>query len=200
MASDEQVFLGTREINHMVSAEINFIKSIITNTKHFGITMTIDPTINSLLDCTNQFGVLSVVERKSELQFKDQKLDQAQYRVSDPAKGSNSVIGVQLKHKFKIKIERRSSIPSCLILPNGHKLIVNTHGKGCVMEYNEQGQYLRNIPCPDKPFYITLIDSDRIAVTDITSRNLAKYYKSVYPRRDKNTGRARLSWNILPRW
>ncbi|CAC5419159.1 TRIM25 [Mytilus coruscus] len=67
MASDEQVFLGTRELNNMVSAEIKFIKSTITNAKHFGINMAIDPTITFLLNCTNQFGVLSVIERKSEL-------------------------------------------------------------------------------------------------------------------------------------
>ncbi|XP_071123416.1 uncharacterized protein [Mytilus edulis] len=172
-ASDAQVFLGTREMDKMVSAEIKFIKTTITDAKHFGITMTVDPSITSLLDCTNLFGTLSVIERKFELQFKDPKLNQAQSQVSDSAKGSNSVIGLQLKHKFRIEIEGRGLITSCLILPNDHKLIVNTHGKGCVMELNEQGQYLRNIPCSDNPFYITLIDSDRIAVTHISSRNIS---------------------------
>lgn len=179
-ASDAKVFIGTREMDKMVSAEIKFIKTTITDAKHFGITMTVDPTITSLLDCTNRTslldctnGTLSVIERKSELQFKDPKLDQAQRQVSDSAKGSNTVIGLQLKHKFRMEIERRSLIPSCLILPNDNKLIVNTHGKGCVMELNEQGQYLRNIPCSDNPFYITLIDSDRIAVTHISSRHLS---------------------------
>ncbi|VDI36578.1 Hypothetical predicted protein [Mytilus galloprovincialis] len=173
MASDARVFLGTREINKMVSAEIKFIKTKMTDAKHFGITMTIDPTITSLLDCTNLFGTISVIERKSELQFKDPKLDQAQSHISDPAKGSKSVIGLQLKHKFKLKKERRSSILSCLILPNGHMLIVNTHGKGCIMEFNDQGQYLRNIPCSDNPFYITRIDSDSFAATHISSRNIS---------------------------
>ncbi|CAG2250719.1 unnamed protein product [Mytilus edulis] len=69
--------------------------------------------------------------------------------------------------------ERRNSIPSCLILSNGHMLIVKTHGKRCIMEFDEQGQYLRNISCSDNPFYITLIDSDRIAVTHISSRNIS---------------------------
>ncbi|VDI35512.1 Hypothetical predicted protein [Mytilus galloprovincialis] len=33
------------------------------------------------------------------------------------------------------------------------------------MEYSEDGKYIRDIPCSDSPFDLTVINSDRIAVT-----------------------------------
>ncbi|VDI08752.1 Hypothetical predicted protein [Mytilus galloprovincialis] len=86
MASDVQVFLGTREINKTLSEEIKTIKGIIYSTKYYEIKIEIEGTITSLLDCVDSFGMISVVERNSELEFRDVKLDQAQKRINAPSR------------------------------------------------------------------------------------------------------------------
>ncbi|VDI73862.1 Hypothetical predicted protein [Mytilus galloprovincialis] len=166
MASDVQVFLGTREINKTIGEEIKSIKGIINSTKNFEIKIEIDSSITSLLDCVNRLGIISVEERNFEFEFKDVKLDQAQKQLSIPARSSRRIVDLQLKCKVVIKRERlKSCVSGCLILPSGNIIIADFLRKRQMIEYGGQGQYVRAISCSGQPYYLTLIDSDRIAVT-----------------------------------
>lgn len=58
MASDIQVFLGTREIDKNVSEEIKSIKGIINSATCFDIEIDIDTSVSSILNSIYQFGIL----------------------------------------------------------------------------------------------------------------------------------------------
>lgn len=51
------------------------------------------------------------------------------------------------------------------MLPNGNVLIAAPVDKNVLMEYSEDGKCIRDMPCFGCPFDLTVIDSDRIAVT-----------------------------------
>ncbi|CAG2250723.1 unnamed protein product [Mytilus edulis] len=97
MASDVQVFLGTREINKTLCEEIKSVKGIIYSIKNYKIKIEIEGTITSLLDCVDRLGMISVVERNSELEFRDVKLDQAQKRIYAPSGRSYPRLNSQQK-------------------------------------------------------------------------------------------------------
>ncbi|VDI73864.1 Hypothetical predicted protein [Mytilus galloprovincialis] len=64
MASDIQVFLGTREIDKNVSEEIKSIKGVINSATCFNIEIDIETAVSSILNSTYQFGIVSLAERK----------------------------------------------------------------------------------------------------------------------------------------
>ncbi|XP_071121612.1 uncharacterized protein [Mytilus edulis] len=166
MASDIQVFLGTREIDKTVSDEIQSIKCIINNTKYFEINMEIDSSITSLLNCVNRLGIISVEERYSELEFQDVKLDQAQKQIYASTGNGHRVVDVKLQQRINIKRTGMNILVSgCLILPSGNILIANFLRDNEIIEYDGKGQYVRYVSCSGKPYYLTLIDPDRFAVT-----------------------------------
>lgn len=183
MGSDEQIFLATREIDKTVSGEIETIKSIINNRKCFEINIEIDSTVTSIFNCFNQLGIISVLERKSELEFKDAKLDHAQKQVvvskekqvSDSEGSDSRLLDLQLKLEFKICCLELSG---CLLLPNGF-ILIPCYLLKQITECNEHGQHSRYISCSSTPIYLTLMDPARIAVTyrnscDIEIINLKK--------------------------
>lgn len=109
--------------------------------------------------------MISVDERKSEFEFMDAKLDQAQKQVVVPTESTSRVIDLELKESLIFFDGDKKRVTSCSILQNGHIIIADCWEKERIMEYDEQGCYVQYIPCSDKPYYLTLIDSDRIAVT-----------------------------------
>ncbi|CAC5419162.1 unnamed protein product [Mytilus coruscus] len=141
MASDIHVFLGTREIDKTLSDEIQSIKGIINSTKYFEIKMEIDSSITSLLDCVERLGKISVVERHSELEFKDVKLDQAQKQICVPTGNSHRVVYVKLQQRINIKrTAMKTCVSGCLILPNGYILIADFLKENQIIEYDEQNK------------------------------------------------------------
>ncbi|CAC5395463.1 unnamed protein product [Mytilus coruscus] len=51
------------------------------------------------------------------------------------------------------------------MLSNGNVLIADYVGNNVIKEYSEDGKHIRDIPCSNGPFDLTVIDSDCIAVT-----------------------------------
>lgn len=72
-------------------------------------------------------------------------------------------VELQLKRKFDIKLQHQS--PGCVLLSDGRTLISDFWGSGKLLEYNEKGKYIRDVNVSDKPYDLTEIDTDRIAVT-----------------------------------
>lgn len=97
MASDVQIVLATREIDKTVSNEIQSIKDIINRNKYFGIKIEMESTVTSLLNCVDHLGVISVYERKSDLEFKDEKHNQAQKQVLVSTARTSRVKTLELK-------------------------------------------------------------------------------------------------------
>lgn len=108
MVSDVQIFIGTREIFKTVFEEIQSITSIINNRKFFEISIDINPTVASVLESANQLGNISVIEKKSEFEFKDTKPDHAQKQVLT---GSS----IDLQRKGTFYFSNKDAVSSCLI-------------------------------------------------------------------------------------
>ncbi|CAG2250720.1 unnamed protein product [Mytilus edulis] len=91
----------------------------------FEIKIDIDSSVISTLDLSNQFGIISLVERKSEFEFKDAKLGLAQKQLCVPVGSSNRVVDLKIKQKIRNRrIGERSFVCACLLLPDGQELWV----------------------------------------------------------------------------
>ncbi|CAC5357761.1 unnamed protein product [Mytilus coruscus] len=79
---------------------------------------------------------------------------------------SRNVADVKLELIRKIDMKRESQIyiTDCVILPNGHLLFAKYNSTE-LLEYREQGNYIDSIPVSTEPYDITVLDSDRIAIT-----------------------------------
>ncbi|XP_063427219.1 uncharacterized protein LOC134710753 [Mytilus trossulus] len=164
-ASDIQLFLGTRKINKAVYREVESVKERIKCFKNYEMNLTLNPSIMALMNELDQFGKISVRTTTTNLPFKEAKVDQAQIelRVSDMKNINN--VRLQLSNKFKVKKEKSMWLSGCDMLPNGNLLIADYYGKSGLREYSEDGKHIHDIACSYSPFDLTIIDTDRIAVT-----------------------------------
>ncbi|XP_071160948.1 uncharacterized protein [Mytilus edulis] len=75
-------------------------------------------------------------------------------------------IQLKLKKRFKvIKNGQHIWLSGCNTSSNGNVLIADYWVSKVLMEYSEDGEHIRDIPCSNPPFDLTIIDTDRIAVT-----------------------------------
>lgn len=89
----------------------------------------------------------------------DANIDQAQKHVQ-PRRFVNDT-SLQLRKKFEIKKNGNTMyISGCELLANG-----NNNGHNFLMEYNEEGHFIRDIPVEANPYDLTVINTDRIAVS-----------------------------------
>ncbi|XP_063425271.1 uncharacterized protein LOC134708559 [Mytilus trossulus] len=162
-ASDLQVFLGTRQLNKTIGKKIGSIKEEIKNCTKTRMEIKVNRVISSLVNEVKQFGEIKVIETMANLQLKDAKIDQAQIQIHGLSQTIQSV-SLQLKQKFDIKGSTKP-ITGCIVLPDDRIIIADYNGSGKLMEYNNDGQHIRDIHVSDKPHSLTLVDTDRIAVT-----------------------------------
>ncbi|XP_071172198.1 uncharacterized protein [Mytilus edulis] len=114
------------------------------------------PVITSLLEGIDYFGKIKVEEKNSCLFFKEAKVSQAQI-AHIPARLLFDSTGIRLLKKFKIKETKdEMKIYSCEILPNSHILVAI---------FSEDKVNIRNIPVSNKPYDLTVLDSNLIAVS-----------------------------------
>ncbi|XP_063425266.1 uncharacterized protein LOC134708556 [Mytilus trossulus] len=162
-ASDLQVFLGTRHLNKTMRKKIESLKEEIRNCTKNRMEIEVNHVINSLVNEVKLFGEIKVMETTANLQLKDAKIDQAQIQIQGLSQNIQNV-SLKLKQKFDIK-GSDESISGCIVLPDDRILIADYYRSGRLMEYNNNGQHIRDIPVPNKPFSLTLVDTDCIAVT-----------------------------------
>ncbi|VDI76335.1 Hypothetical predicted protein [Mytilus galloprovincialis] len=165
-ASDIQLFLGTRQINQSVFREVESVKERIMSVQNYEMKFILDPSITALMNESDQFGKLSVKTTTTDLPFKEAKVDQAQIELRMPDTKDINNVRLQFKYRFEVKkYDLPMWLSGCAILPSGNLLIADYLARGVLMEYSEDGKLVRNIPCSDEPFDLTVIDNDRIAVT-----------------------------------
>ncbi|VDI05399.1 Hypothetical predicted protein [Mytilus galloprovincialis] len=99
----------------------------------------------------------------ANLQLKDAKIDQAQIKVHGLSQSIQNV-NLKLKQKFDIK-RSEQPISGCILLPDNRIIVADFKGCGKLMEYNNNGQHIRYIPVSNKPYSLTLVVADCIAVT-----------------------------------
>ncbi|XP_063420949.1 uncharacterized protein LOC134706170 [Mytilus trossulus] len=162
-ASDLQVFLGTRHLNKTMRKKIESLKEEIRNCTKNRMEIKVNHVINSLVNEVKLFGEIKVIETMANLQLKDAKTDQAQIQIQGLSQNIHNV-SLKLKQKFDIK-GPDASITGCIVLPDSRIIVADYNGCGKLMEYNNDGQHIRDIPVSDKPDSLTLVDTDCIAVT-----------------------------------
>ncbi|CAC5361318.1 unnamed protein product [Mytilus coruscus] len=74
-------------------------------------------------------------------------------------------IEIQLITRINIKNERHMLITGCAILPNEHLLFANYNRRRNILEYSKEGNYISSIQVYAEPYDITVLDSERIAIT-----------------------------------
>ncbi|CAC5365057.1 unnamed protein product [Mytilus coruscus] len=162
-ASDLQVFLGTRQLNKTITEKIGSLKEDIRDHTNNRMELGIHHVISSLMKEVMQFGEMKVIETKDSLQLKDAKIDQAQIQIHGSLE---NVRNIRLQPKQKFDIEGlKDTINGCIISPDDSNIFVVYYETSKVMEYNNIGQHIRDIPVSNKLFDLTAIDTDRIAVT-----------------------------------
>lgn len=161
-ASDLQVFLGTCQMNKTTMDKIKLLKVEIGKEKSYAMDMKLHRVISLLMNDVRKFGEIYITETNADLQFQDANVDQAQMQVRGSMQDTHYV-ELQLKRKFDIKLQHQS--PGCVLLSDGRTLIADFWGSGKLLEYNEKGKYIRDVNVSDKPYDLTEIDTDRIAVT-----------------------------------
>ncbi|XP_076090601.1 uncharacterized protein LOC143062720 [Mytilus galloprovincialis] len=162
-ASDLQVFLGTRHLNKIMSKKIGSLKEEIRRCTKNRMEIDVNHVISSLENEIKLFGEIKVIETMANLQLKDAKFDQAQIQIHGFSQSIQNV-NLKLKQKFDIK-GSESPISGCIMIPDDRIIIADCYGSGKLMEYNTNGQHIRDIPVSDKAHSLTLMDTDRIAVT-----------------------------------
>lgn len=163
-ASDLQMFLSTHQMNEEVQDQVHSLKDAISSVQNFNIEIELHQEITSLLKDVNSFGKIKVVENATSFKFQEGKIDQAQIQL--PEKRSIHNTKLQLRKRFTVKQSGKDMyISGCSFLPNGNLLIADMDGQNVLMEYNEEGHFIRDITVSAKPFDLTVIDSFHIAVS-----------------------------------
>ncbi|XP_071153124.1 tripartite motif-containing protein 12A-like [Mytilus edulis] len=161
--SDLKVFLGTHQLNIKILEKMGSLKEEIKDSTNNRIAIEIHPMINSLLKEVKRFGVIKVTETKAGLELKDAKVDQAQIQIHGTLQDICN-ISLQLKQKFDLK-QPTKSITGCIVLPDNRIIIADYFGSGKLIEYNIDGNNIREIPVSDEPYDLTAVATDRIAGT-----------------------------------
>ncbi|XP_071150326.1 uncharacterized protein [Mytilus edulis] len=163
--SDLQVFLGTRQVNRQILSEIESTKMEINASKDYKLKVAFHTLIEKLSSEMEEFGQISISESASKLDFRDLKIDQAQIGINVPTSRNIECTKLQLIGKFKMKRKIEMNIKGCVMLPNGHILFANYTKENQLIEYKDTGEHIRDINVSGKPYSITVIDVNRIAVT-----------------------------------
>lgn len=163
-ASDLQMFLGTCNMNKTVMEKIKLLKVEISKEKSYTMEMKLHPVVKSLVTDAKQFGEIHITEVSAEMQFRDAKSDQAQIQVWGSMQNIQDT-NVQLKLKFDIKPKTSYQITGCLMLSDGKVLIADYWGTGKLMKYDDTGNFIRDVQALGRPFDLTEMDKNHIAVT-----------------------------------
>ncbi|CAG2252680.1 unnamed protein product [Mytilus edulis] len=162
-ASELQVFLGTRQIDKLVMSEIKSIKTVSNSLYDYKFNLVLNDDIQNLSNCAvKEFGGIKTTEHASNIVMKELKIEQAQVQQNLQPSGN---VKLEVIAMVDIKKEEHMCITGCAILPNGHLLFANYTYKQKLLEYSEEGTYIGSIPVSAIPYDITVLDSDRIAIT-----------------------------------
>lgn len=165
-ASDLQVFLGTRQIDKLVFSETESIKTATDSLHDYKFNLVLNSDVQKLSNgVAKEFGDIQVAEHATNLDIKEQKIEQAQIQQNIQPSRNVADVKLQLLTKIDIKKEEDMFITGCAMLPNGHLLFANYTKNQNILEYSEEGNYIGSIQVSANPYDITVLDSDRIAIT-----------------------------------
>ncbi|CAG2205937.1 unnamed protein product [Mytilus edulis] len=163
-APDLHVFLSTHQMNKEVHDDVKALQEAISSIDNYSIEIEIHQGITSLLEDVDCFAKIKVDKSTISFPFKDAKIDQAQL----PAQNRRSVHNTRLQLRRRSRLKQKGTemyISGCTILSNGNLLIADNKGKNALLEYDDDGKFIRDIPVSARPYNIALIDTDRIAVS-----------------------------------
>ncbi|CAC5418192.1 unnamed protein product [Mytilus coruscus] len=167
-ASDQQVFLGTRQIDKLVMSEIESVKASTDSVNDYKFNLVLNSDIQKLSNgVVKEFGKIQVTEHITNLDIKELKIEQAQMQQSVLPRSIIADVELKLVTKLKIKNKVELCLTDCAILSNGHLLFANytTSIRQYILEYSEEGNFIGRIKVSASPHSITVLDSDTIVIS-----------------------------------
>ncbi|XP_052103843.1 uncharacterized protein LOC127737295 [Mytilus californianus] len=170
--SDSQVFLGTRQIDKKVHEEIESVKMSLSSVRKYKVEIEVNQELTSLLENINSFGQIKVQENAVSTPFVFKNIDQAQTQLYKPVRSVHNTT-FNFRSKFSLKEQIKNlEITGATTLPNGHVLIANYTSDKVLIECNDIGQHIRNIPVSGMAYDVTVIDGESIAVSHGESKRM----------------------------
>ncbi|CAG2223035.1 unnamed protein product [Mytilus edulis] len=166
-SSDIQVFLGTYQGNKTIVRETEFIKNAIWASKDYALKIDINSIIANLSTNVQDYGQIKISENRAKIDFGDLKINQTQIETIVQIPRNICNIQLQLIKKIRISMRPKSAemnITGCVMLSNGHLLMVNCASKSLI-EYTNTGEHIREIPVSGTPFGIAIINPRCIVVS-----------------------------------
>ncbi|CAC5369282.1 unnamed protein product [Mytilus coruscus] len=133
---------------------------------NYELYLQLNPSIIALMN-EDWLGKISAKTSTISLPFKEAKADQAKVQLRMPDMKNINNVRLQFKKRFEVKQKGflKYQLSGCTMLINGNWLMANDLGNAVLMEYSEDGKHIRDIPCSGRPFDMTVIDTERIAIT-----------------------------------
>ncbi|CAG2222997.1 unnamed protein product [Mytilus edulis] len=127
----------------------------------------INSLISHLSTHVQDYGQIKITENRANIDFGDPQINQAQIGTIVQTPRNICNIQLQLMKTFRILMSEKNAemnITGCIMLPNGHLLMMNCAAKS-LNEYTNTGVYIREIPVSGTPFDIAIINPRCIVVS-----------------------------------
>ncbi|CAG2238333.1 unnamed protein product [Mytilus edulis] len=114
----------------------------------------------------DQLGEIFIKKTTINSPFKEATVNRAQ--IQFPVQEIKSIDNIQFQLRKTVNVEKKNTsmwLTGCTMLSNGNVLIADYVGKNFIMEYSEDGEHIRDIPCSNEPFDFTVMGSEHIAVS-----------------------------------
>ncbi|XP_063409330.1 uncharacterized protein LOC134692749 [Mytilus trossulus] len=174
-ATDLQVFLALREIEKDVEKELSYVKDIKTKTemKTFDVQFKVSDGLKSLQKDVKVWGEISIKSFDSPVCIDVAIEKQAQIMLPGKKRENlTDIHSITLKKNTSFKVESRyCRLAGCEILPDGEILLVNATNN-TILTYNRSGSLIKEFKLQWKPYDITYIDNDMIAISFIAEKKV----------------------------
>ncbi|XP_063408784.1 uncharacterized protein LOC134692263 [Mytilus trossulus] len=176
-ATDLQVFLALREIEKDVEKELSYIKDIKSKPemKTVDVQCKVSDGLKSFQKDINSWGKISIKTSDSSVCTDLEVTTEKQAQIILPSKRREYVTDIHsitLKKNTSFKVQsEKIRLTGCEILPGGEILLVNQTDKTILM-YNKSGSRIKEFKQQWKPFDITYIDKDMIAISFVHEKKV----------------------------
>ncbi|XP_071177543.1 uncharacterized protein [Mytilus edulis] len=167
-ASDTHMFLGIRKISTALCNSIEEIKSVTENPFVVMKELQIADSVTSFLSEVSLIG--HVKNDRTHIAFKTITLKKIQSHVSVSV--SNRIEDMKIQNIVKINVSKSSKLVSALVLSN-KQLIFKRADCDIFDIYTTDGIFVRYQSQADNVKYMTVIDSERVAFSRETSRDVS---------------------------
>ncbi|XP_076085986.1 uncharacterized protein LOC143056720 [Mytilus galloprovincialis] len=177
-ATDLQIFLALREIEKDVERELSYIKDLKTKPemKTFDVQLKLSDGLKSMQTDVEVWGEVSIKTVDSLVCIDVATEKQAQIMLPNKRREYvTDIHSIILKKNTSFKVQSEEiRLTGCEILPDGGMVLVNEPDK-TILIYNLSGSLIKEFKLQWKPYDITYIGNDIIAISFGTRRKVCTF-------------------------